>query len=115
MWHWKNLGIRWALLCIVRVWAGLKPPPGRRVRHGEDISATEKHTLAKARSPHQQPSCACRALQDRPLALQNGFSLPTRYSTCAQMGDKLLLRIRAVGVTLQVDFAATAADAFLSL
>lgn len=87
------------------------------VRHGEGISAMEKQILAKARvrSPHRQPSCACRAFQAHPLALQNGFALPSRHSVCAQMKDKLLLRIRAVRVTLQVDFAATAADAFLSL
>lgn len=115
MWHWKNLGICWALLCIAYVWAGLKCPPGIRVRHGEDISATEEQTPAKVRSLHRRPSCTCTVFQDQPLALQNGFSLPPRYSTCAQMQDKLLLRIRVVGVTLQVDFAATAADAFLSL
>lgn len=53
--------------------------------------------------------------QDWPLVLLNGFSLSTRHGMRVQMEDKLLLRIRAVGATLQVDFPATAADAFLSL
>lgn len=34
---------------------------------------------------------------------------------CAQVKDKIVLRIRAVRVTLQMGFAATDANAFLSL
>lgn len=77
------------------------------------LQDASQQSLAKVRGPYRQPSCAC-----RPFAIGIAEWFPTppkRYSVCAQMDDKLSLRIRAVGVTLQVDFAAIAPDAFLSL
>jgi len=65
--------------------------------------------------PSQAAEVRLQSISGPAVGTAERFLLPTRHSMCVQRKDKLLLRIRAARVTLQVDFAATAAGAFLSL